>query len=125
MTQNQGDDRLRPSLTPPGFASALAQPRMAAPAVIPSAPASPVALPVTPRRGRTAPIWIAGVLVVVLVALVGYFLQTLGPGASLIGMVLALVPLTGVLVAVRIVDRWEPEPRNLVIFAVAWGAIAA
>jgi RsiW-degrading membrane proteinase PrsW (M82 family) len=125
MTQNQGDDRLRPSLTPPEFASALAQPRFAAPAVIPTATAAPVPLPVMPRRGRTAPIWIAGILVVVLVALVAYFLQALGPGASLIGMVLALVPLTGVLIAVRIVDRWEPEPRNLVIFAVAWGAIAA
>lgn len=125
MTLDHGDGRPRPSLTPPEFASALAQPRLAAPAVIPAATTSPAALPVTPRRGRTAPIWIAGILVLILVALVGYFLAALGPGASLIGMVLALLPLTGVLLAVRIVDRWEPEPRGLVIFAIAWGAIAA
>ena len=125
MTHDLGDDRSRPSLTPPAFPSALAQPRHAAPAVIPAAPTSPAAMPVPPRRGRTAPVWIAGILVVVMVALVGYFLAALGPGASLIGMVLALIPLSGVLLAVRIVDRWEPEPRNLVIFAVAWGGIAA
>ncbi len=58
-------------------------------------------------------------------ALVGYFLNAIGAGASLIGMLLALVPLTGVLLAVRLVDRWEPEPRGLLAFAVAWGAIAA
>lgn len=125
MTSNLGDDRSRPSLTPPPFPSALAQPRIASPAIIPAASTSPPAMPVPPRRGRTAPIWIAGILVLVLVALIGYFLQALGPAASLIGMVLALVPLTAVLISVRIVDRWEPEPRNLVVFAVAWGAIAA
>jgi len=36
-----------------------------------------------------------------------------------------VVPLVGVLFAVRIVDRWEPEPRGLLILAIAWGAIAA
>lgn len=82
-------------------------------------------MPVSPRRGRTAPIWIGGILVVVLVALVAYFLNALGPAASLIGMILALIPLAGVLLAVRLVDRWEPEPRGLVIFAIAWGAIGA
>jgi RsiW-degrading membrane proteinase PrsW (M82 family) len=40
-------------------------------------------------------------------------------------MVLAVVPLVGVLLAVRIVDRWEPEPRGLLVLAIAWGAIAA
>ena len=49
----------------------------------------------------------------------------MGPAASLIGMLLALVPLAGVLLAVRLVDRWEPEPRGLLAFAVAWGAIGA
>ena len=40
-------------------------------------------------------------------------------------MVLALIPLTIVLLAVRAADRWEPEPASLVVFALAWGAIAA
>lgn len=128
MTHDPGDASARPGLTPPAspaFPSALAQPRHAAPAPIPQATASPAVVPVTPRRGRTAPVWIAGILVLVLVGLVGYFLTALGPGASLIGMVLALIPLAGVLLAVRIVDRWEPEPKSLVVFAVAWGGIAA
>ena len=125
MTLDPGDGRTRPPLTPPDFPSALAQPRHATPSVIPAAGVSPAAMPVPARRGRSAPIWLGGLLVVVLVALVGYFLNAIGPAASLLGMVLALIPLAGVLFAVRIVDRWEPEPRILIVFAVAWGAIAA
>ena len=125
MTHDPGAARPRPSLTPPAFPSPLAQPRVAAGAVIPAAIQSPAALPVPARRGRTAPIWWFGVLVVVLVVLVGYFLSTIGPAASIIGMLLALVPLAGVLVAVRLVDRWEPEPWSLLAFAVGWGAIVA
>jgi RsiW-degrading membrane proteinase PrsW (M82 family) len=129
MTHDPGAARPRPSLTPPEFASALAQPRHAAPAPItpPATSPAPVQIPtaVAPRRGRSASIWIVGILVLVLIALVGYFLNAMGPGASLVGMLLALVPLAGVLFAVRIVDRWEPEPRSLLVLAVAWGAIAA
>lgn len=129
MTHDQGASHLRPSLTPPQFASALAQPRHAAPAPItpPTTSPAPVQVPATaaPRRGRTAGIWLVGLLVLVLVALIGYFLNALGPGASVIGMLLALVPLAGVVFAVRLVDRWEPEPRGLLALAVAWGAIAA
>ena len=77
------------------------------------------------QRGRGAAIWVGGILVLVLVALVGYFLEAMGSGASIVGMVLALVPLAGVVVAVRLVDRWEPEPRGLLLLAVAWGATAA
>ncbi|MGX1701456.1 PrsW family intramembrane metalloprotease [Microbacterium sp. NPDC055357] len=117
--------RPRPSLTPPEFASSLAQPPHAAPAAIPPIEAIPAVLPVRPRKGRSAPVWAIGLLIVVFVALVAYFLNALGPGASIVGMVLALIPLAGVLVAIRIVDRWEPEPMSLVVFAVAWGAIAA
>jgi RsiW-degrading membrane proteinase PrsW (M82 family) len=129
MTHDPGAARPRPSLTPPEFASALAQPRHAAAAAItpPSTSPAPVQIPaaVAARGGRTASIWIVGVLVLILIALVAYFLNALGPGASLIGMLLALVPLVGVLFAVRIVDRWEPEPRGLLVLAIAWGAIAA
>jgi len=123
MTMDPG--ATRPSLTPPPFPSVLAQPRFAAPATIPAVGTLPAAVPVQPRRGRAAPIWALGILLVVLVGLVAYFLNAIGPSASLVGMVLALIPLAGVMAAVRIVDRWEPEPRGLVVFAVAWGAIAA
>ncbi|WP_314502832.1 PrsW family glutamic-type intramembrane protease [uncultured Microbacterium sp.] len=114
-----------PSLTPPSFASPLAQPRVAQGAQIAPAPISPAAVPVRPRAGRSAPVWIIGVIFIVLVALVGYFLSAIGPAASIIGMLLAFVPLTAVVLAVRLIDRWEPEPRGLLVLAVAWGAVAA
>jgi len=125
MTLDPGGDRPRPSLTPPAFPSPLAQPRVGPAAVIPPASVSPTAVPVPPRRARTALVWWSAILVMVLVALVGYFLSAIGPAASIVGMLLALLPLAGVLVAVRLVDRWEPEPMRLLVFAVAWGAIAA
>ncbi|GAA1947627.1 PrsW family intramembrane metalloprotease [Microbacterium deminutum] len=125
MTLDSGPAGPQPSLTPPPFPSALAQPHRREPAAVPPASSSPAALHVPLRAGRTAPVWWFAVLVIVLTVLVGYFLSAIGPAASLIGMLLALVPLTGVLLAVRLVDRWEPEPRGLLVFAVAWGAIAA
>ncbi|GAA1986497.1 PrsW family intramembrane metalloprotease [Microbacterium pumilum] len=125
MTHDPGAPKSRPSLTPPAFPSALAQPHVGPPAVIPAATASPAALPVQPRAGRTAPVWWIAVLVILLTVLVGYFLNAIGPAASLIGMLVALVPLAAVLLAVRLVDRWEPEPRGLLVFAFAWGAVAA
>ncbi|MCR2827879.1 PrsW family intramembrane metalloprotease [Microbacterium sp. zg.Y909] len=107
------------------YTSALSQPHPGHAAPIAPAPSSPPALPVPPRKGRSAPIWIIGVLVLLLVGLVAYFLTFLGAAASVVGMVLAVVPFVGVLLAVRIVDRWEPEPRSLVVLAIAWGAIAS
>jgi len=70
-------------------------------------------------------VWLFGLLAIALVVLVGYFLSALGTAASLIGLAVAVVPFLIVLAAVRLVDRWEPEPRSLVVFAIAWGAIAA
>ena len=106
------------------FSSPLSQPHPGTAALVPPAPPA-VALPVPARKGRVASVWILAFLVVLLILLVAYFLTFVGPGASAIGMVLALVPLVGVLLAVRIVDRWEPEPRSLIVLAVAWGAVAA
>ncbi|HWM17309.1 MAG TPA: PrsW family glutamic-type intramembrane protease [Microbacterium sp.] len=120
-----GAQPTRPSLVPPAFPSALAQPHVARGATIAPASRSPAALPVPPRAGRTAPIWIVGLIVLVLIGLVGYFLNAIGPVASIIGMVLAVVPLVAVLFAVRLIDRWEPEPRGLLVLAIAWGAIVA
>jgi len=92
--------------------------------IVPPA-ASPAALPVTPRRSSSALIWVVAVLVIVLLLLIGYFLTFLGPAASVIGAILAALPFVAVFFAVRLVDRWEPEPRGLIVFAVAWGATAS
>ncbi len=107
------------------FPSPLAQPTHSTPATPPPAPPRRD-LPVpTPGAGRTV-LWIVGiVLVLVALGLAAYFLTFLGPVAAVVAGVLALVPLALVLVAVRIIDRWEPEPRGLVVFALAWGAVAS
>lgn len=111
----------------PAYGSALAQPTSySPPAPVAPAPAPGLpALPVPSKRGRTVSVWVFGVLGFVMLALVGYFVWALGVAASGIGLVLALVPFAIVFVGVRIIDRWEPEPKLLVVFAIAWGAIAA
>ena len=111
----------------PVYASTLAQPTP----YTPPAPAAPSpaeglpALPVPTRKGRSVSVWLFGFLGFVLLALIGYFVVALGPSASVIGLVLALIPLAIVFFGVRLIDRWEPEPKSLVIFAIAWGAVAA
>ncbi|MEV7631120.1 PrsW family intramembrane metalloprotease [Microbacterium sp. NPDC089318] len=101
--------------------SAYAPPTPSAPAPAPAMPA----LPMPARRGRSASVWAFGALGFAMLALIAYFALFLGVGASIIGLVLALVPLAIVLTGVRMIDRWEPEPKSLVIFALAWGAVAA
>lgn len=54
-----------------------------------------------------------------------FLLVSLGPGAVVIAGFMALIPLTGVLLGIRWIDRWEPEPRGLLIFAFLWGAITS
>ncbi len=88
-------------------------------------PLSPIPAQQPPRGGLRPAIWLVGALVIVLVLLIAYFLSALGSAASLVGMVLALVPLAVVFLAVRIIDRWEPEPPAIMALAVAWGAVGA
>lgn len=106
------------------FPSPLAQPPHGDGALVPPAAGVP-AVPVPARRGRRAPLWLFAPLILLLAALAAYLLTFLGAEAAIVGALLALLPLAAVLLAIRIVDRWEPEPRSLVIFAVSWGAIAA
>jgi RsiW-degrading membrane proteinase PrsW (M82 family) len=78
-----------------------------------------------PRRGRAAVVLgVIGVVLAALALLLVTFvlLVGLGPGAFLLGGILALVPLAIVFFVVRWIDRWEPEPRLAVIFAFLWGA---
>lgn len=77
-------------------------------------------------RSYIAAIVIAGIVLgVSLLAVLAYFLYFLGPGLTFIGAFLALIPLTIVLLGVRWIDRWEPEPRLLYIIAFLWGATAS
>ncbi|WP_243225022.1 PrsW family intramembrane metalloprotease [Microbacterium sp. CIAB417] len=123
----------QPQYTPaafarPVYASALAQPAVYTPPSAPAAPSPAPAIPELPmpvKKGRTVSIWLFAVLGFLLIALAGYFVWALGSAASVIGLVLALVPLSIVFFGVRLIDRWEPEPKRIVFFAIAWGAIAA
>lgn len=75
------------------------------------------------RPGMLAGVIIGGIVVLIaLILVVAYFLLFLGPGLTFIGGVLALVPLAIVLLGVRWIDRWEPEPRLLLLIAFLWGA---
>jgi RsiW-degrading membrane proteinase PrsW (M82 family) len=51
-----------------------------------------------------------------------YLLVFLGPGLVLAGAVMAFIPLLIVLLGLRWIDRWEPEPRAALFFAFLWGA---
>ncbi|MEE6272174.1 PrsW family intramembrane metalloprotease [Georgenia wangjunii] len=78
-----------------------------------------------PASRRGTPVW--GVLAVVLVGIVtlvsiGQIADITGSGAAVAGGVVALVPLVVVLLGIRWVDRWEPEPRLTLLFALLWGA---
>ncbi len=62
---------------------------------------------------------LAGIVGLLVIA---YLALALGVSTLVIGSVLALVPLMIVLLAVRWIDRWEPEPRWALWFAFLWGA---
>ena len=53
---------------------------------------------------------------------VGLILVQVGVAAGVVGTLLALVPLTVVLLGLRWLDRWEPEPRGALLFGLLWGA---
>ncbi|MBT2519268.1 PrsW family intramembrane metalloprotease [Streptomyces sp. ISL-90] len=84
------------------------------------------AAPPPPQRARSggAAFAIVGILLGVVVGLLvlAYLAVALGVSALAIGSLLAVVPLAIVLLAVRWVDRWEPEPRWALWFAFLWGA---
>jgi protease PrsW len=86
--------------------------------------ASPVA---TAKSRRNYGLLVLGIIGIVLLSLVMLFVVAflilgLGPGAFVFGGILALVPLTIVLIGVSWIDRWEPEPKGNVAFAFLWGA---
>lgn len=53
---------------------------------------------------------------------VPFLLANTGTAGFTVGFVASLVPLSAVLLAVHVIDRWEPEPKRLLFFAFTWGA---
>ncbi|WP_336853787.1 PrsW family intramembrane metalloprotease [Sinomonas albida] len=76
--------------------------------------------------GLTALLLAGGILVLAgLLLVIPFLFANTGSGGLAVGFVLSLVPLAIVLGAVAVVDRWEPEPKRLLVFALAWGAVVA
>lgn len=80
---------------------------------------------VAPRRTPIGLVVAAaiGIPVAALAAIVAgaYLLLSLGV-ATFVAAILALIPLTIVLLGIRWVDRWEPEPLPARVFSLLWGA---
>ncbi len=76
------------------------------------------------RNGAATVVAALGLALAGLAALAGvaFVMLQVGVGPGLTGTLLALVPLTLVLWGVRWLDRWEPEPRGALAFALLWGA---
>jgi RsiW-degrading membrane proteinase PrsW (M82 family) len=76
------------------------------------------------RSSALLAVGIIGVILlsVVMLFVVVYLIAGLGGDAFALGGIMALVPLAIVFIAVRWIDRWEPEPRLAVVFAFLWGA---
>ncbi|MBX9246044.1 PrsW family intramembrane metalloprotease [Actinotalea ferrariae] len=101
----------------------------AQPTAVPAAMAPPGVVPAAggmlapPRRGPGVGTAIAlvalGILVLVAIGVIG---MQIGISALPVAAVLAFVPLALVLLAVRWVDRWEPEPWQALAVAFGWGA---
>ncbi|QEO09831.1 PrsW family intramembrane metalloprotease [Protaetiibacter larvae] len=87
-------------------------------------PPQPVLAAAAPARRGLLGWAIAGFIVVGLavLAVVAYLLIALGPSLLVLSGLLALIPLAIVLFGVRWIDRWEPEPRGLLVFGFLWGA---
>ena len=51
-----------------------------------------------------------------------YLVGNTGVTGFVIGFIASLIPLSAVLLAVYFIDRWEPEPKRLLLFAFLWGA---
>jgi RsiW-degrading membrane proteinase PrsW (M82 family) len=115
------------SQQPAGFtARGTSGPVAGNPHPVVGAPGAVVAVPLR-RTGTAVVITVLGFLLVSVLLLVValYLLVVLGPGALFWSILLALVPLIGVLWGIRWIDKWEPEPRGALLFAFLWGAAAS
>ncbi|MDV8148357.1 PrsW family intramembrane metalloprotease [Arthrobacter sp. B10-11] len=54
-----------------------------------------------------------------------YLVGSTGITGFVIGFIASLLPLSAVLLAVYVIDRWEPEPKRLLLFAFLWGAMVS
>ncbi|GGH92494.1 protease PrsW [Arthrobacter liuii] len=93
-------------------------------AVVVPPPAQGAALSVSRTRSGLVGLTVAGGVLAFLslFLVVPFLLSNTGAAGFLIGFLASLIPLSVVLAAVHIIDRWEPEPKRLLFFAFTWGA---
>lgn len=88
-------------------------------------------LPPAPHRPRTKTstiVWTVIALILLtqlLVVVFAYLVLAFGAGLVAVSALLALVPLTIVVITASWIDAWEPEPLAAKAFAFLWGAAAA
>jgi len=98
-------------------------------AIISDAPLGEPHLPVAPprllRQGRTVWPWVWLLVGIFALATLGFFVTVYGAVAPVLASILAFIPFGGVVMGLMWLDRWEPEPKGLMLVAAAWGAFVA
>jgi RsiW-degrading membrane proteinase PrsW (M82 family) len=78
------------------------------------------------RRSSAAfTIVVTVVMLIGAVVMSGVLLLSGAPGALVVGLVLAAVPLAPLIATYMWLDRYEPEPRSLLVLGLGWGAFVA
>ncbi|WP_214403893.1 PrsW family intramembrane metalloprotease [Pseudonocardia lacus] len=92
-----------------------------------SPPPAPGSLPTArQRRNRVlGPVVVLVALGICGLTVLGLVAGSIGTSGVLVGAVCALLPVGPVVAAFLWVDRWEPEPPRLLLFAFGWGACVA
>ncbi|MFB9653941.1 PrsW family intramembrane metalloprotease [Pseudarthrobacter oxydans] len=92
-------------------------------AVVPPQVQGAVMKPARSRSGLVGLTVAGGTLAFLsLFLVIPFLLSNTGPAGFLVGFLASLVPLSVVLLAVHIIDKWEPEPKRLLFFAFTWGS---
>jgi RsiW-degrading membrane proteinase PrsW (M82 family) len=78
------------------------------------------------RRSSTAFTIVVTVVMLIGAAVMGVVLLLSGaPGALVVGLLLAALPLAPLISVYMWLDRYEPEPRTLLVLGLGWGAFVA
>jgi RsiW-degrading membrane proteinase PrsW (M82 family) len=83
------------------------------------------AAPVTRRSGVAFTIVVSVVMVLGACLMALVLLMSSAPGALVVGVVLAAGPVAPLIACFVWLDRYEPEPRSLLLLGLGWGAFVA
>jgi protease PrsW len=76
----------------------------------------------TRRKWVLAPVFGLVALAICGLVVIGLVGSSIGPTAVVVGTLCALLPVGPVVATFLWIDRWEPEPPRLLLFAFLWGA---